>query len=126
MRVLVAIAVMIAITALVTVQSALAEGDAAAGKKAFNKCKACHSLEAGKNKVGPSLAGIFGRRAGSVDGFKYSKAMQAADVTWDDSSITAYLNDPKGFIPGNKMVFPGFKKEADVTNLLAYLKEAAK
>ncbi len=106
-------------------QSALAQ-DAAKGEKVYKKCKACHALEAGKKKVGPSLAGIFGRKAGTVEGFKYSKAMVDSGIVWDAETISAYMADPKGYIPKNRMAFPGLKKEADRANLIAYLKEASK
>jgi len=119
------LAALLGIAAAFAAQPALAEGDAAAGEKVFNKCKACHSLEAGKNKIGPTLAGVFGRQAGSVDGFKYSDAMKASALTWDDGNLSSYLTDPKTFIPGNKMTFPGFKKVDELENLLAYLKQAA-
>ena len=98
--------------------------DAAAGQKAFAKCRACHSLDAGKNGVGPSLKGVVGRKAGSGAGFKYSDAMIAKGITWDDTTLAAYIADPKGYIPGNKMVFPGIKKESEVADLIAYLKTA--
>ncbi len=104
--------------------SALA-ADAAKGEKVFKKCKACHSLEAGKNKVGPSLHGVIDREAGAVEGYKYSKAMMAAGVTWDDASLDAYLTKPKDFVKGTKMAFPGLKKEADREDVIAYLKENA-
>lgn len=106
--------------------SAQAAGDPEAGKKTFAKCRACHQLEAGKNGVGPSLHGLFGRKAGSVEGFKYSDAMKAKGVTWDEKTIAEYIADPKGYIPGNKMVFPGIKKESEVADLIAYLKDATK
>lgn len=96
--------------------------DAEAGKSVFNKCKACHSAEAGKNMVGPSLAGVVGRKSGAVEGFNYSDAMKGAGKTWDDAALDAYLTDPKGAIPGNKMVFVGIKDDADRKNLIAYLK----
>ena len=99
-------------------------GDAAKGKKVYNKCKACHSLEEGKKKLGPSLHGVFGRVSGTLEGFKYSKAMKEAAITWDETTISEYLAAPKKYIPKNKMVFVGLKKEADRENLLAYLKEA--
>jgi cytochrome c len=101
--------------------AALADGDAEAGKKVFNKCKICHTLEAGVNKVGPSLAGIVGRPAGAVEGFKYSEAMTGSGLTWDAATIDQYLADPKGFVPGNKMAFVGLKKEEDRANVIAYL-----
>ncbi len=102
---------------------ALAAGDAAAGEKVFKKCKACHSLEEGKNKVGPSLAGVMGGQAGGVEGYKYSKAMANSEVTWDDASMDAFMTKPKKFLPGTKMSFPGLKKEADRADLIAYLKQ---
>ena len=106
--------------------SAFAEGDAAAGEKVFNKCKACHAVGDGaKNKVGPALNGIVGRTAGSADGFKYSDAMlakQAEGMVWTEEAIDAYLTKPKDYIPGNKMSFPGLKKEDDRANVIAYLK----
>ena len=93
---------------------------AADAPAAFNQCKACHKVEAGKNGVGPSLAGVFGRKAGSEPTFKYSDAMKAAG-TWDEATLAKYLADPKGAVPGNKMAFAGLKKPEDVQNVIAYL-----
>lgn len=101
------------------------EGDAAAGKKVYNKCKACHDAVAEKNKVGPHLVGIFGRAAGAVEGYKYSKALLAKaeeGLVWDEESFTEYVKNPKGFIPKGKMAFAGLKKDEDVVNLIAYMK----
>jgi len=103
---------------------ALAEGDAAAGEKLFAKCKTCHTIEAGKNKVGPSLAGLFGRKAGSAPDFKYSDAMINSGITWDETSVSEYIANPKEKVPGNKMICPGVKKDEDRANLIAYLKQA--
>ncbi len=86
---------------------------------AFNQCKACHVI--GKNGVGPNLAGVFGRKAGAVEGFKYSDPMKAAPA-WDEATLGKYLADPKGAIPGNKMVFAGLKKPEDVAAVITYLK----
>ncbi len=104
--------------------SAVAEGDVAKGEKLFKRCAACHSLEAGKKKVGPSLAGVFGRTAGTLEGFKFSKAMIASEIVWDEETIDQYLEKPKTYIPKNKMAFPGFKKPEQRADVIAYLKEA--
>lgn len=96
-------------------------GDVAAGEKVYRKCKACHAVEDGKNRVGPHLYGIMGREVASVDGFKYSDAMQAVGGTWTPEQMDAWLADPKGFAPGNKMSFAGLKKEDDRVNIIAYL-----
>jgi cytochrome c len=115
---------LIAAAALVlsaTVSEAYAQ-DADAGKKVFNRCRACHAVEPGQNKVGPTLAGVVGRKAGTVEGFNYTDAMKSSDVTWDEENLKKYLQDPKGFIPGNRMVFPGLKDEEDLSNLIAFLK----
>lgn len=97
-------------------------GDAAAGEKTFAQCKACHQLAAGKNGVGPSLAGIVGKAAGQVAGFNYSAASKKSGVTWDEESLFAYLEAPQKFMPGNKMAYAGVKNPQDRANLIAYLK----
>lgn len=97
------------------------EGDAAKGEKVFAKCKACHEIATEKNKVGPTLRGIIGRKAGSVPGFKYSAAMIDSGVTWDATIIAEYVAKPKEFIPGNKMSFVGLKKAGDLQDLIAYI-----
>lgn len=100
--------------------------DAAAGEKVFAKCKACHVVDADKNKIGPSLMGVVGRTAGTHAGFKYSAAMVDAGksgVVWDDTALTTYLHNPKAFIKGTKMAFAGLKADEDVANVIAYLKQ---
>jgi cytochrome c len=93
------------------------------GKKVYARCRTCHTLEeGGKNRVGPNLWMVFGKKAGTAEGYAYSKAIQASDITWDDASMDAYIENPKSFIPGNKMVFVGLRKEQDRQNLIAYLK----
>jgi cytochrome c len=109
---------------LLGIGPALADGDAEAGKKVFNKCKACHVVDAEKSRVGPYLKGVIGRPAGTVEGFKYSDAMKDSGIVWDEVTIAEYVTDPKGYVPGNRMAFPGLKKEEDIANLLAYLQEA--
>ena len=102
--------------------AALAEGDAEAGKKVFKKCKTCHTFDPGKKKIGPHLKGVVGRKSGSVEGYKYSKAMAGADITWDEANLDKYLTKPKKFLKGTKMTFAGLKKEAQRADVIAYLK----
>lgn len=89
---------------------------------AFNACKACHKVEAGKNGVGPSLFGVFGAKAGHEASFKYSDAHKASGLTWDEATLAKYLTNPKGTIPGNKMAFAGIKKPEDLQAVIDYLK----
>ena len=103
---------------------AFAQGDPEKGEKVFNRCKACHVVDKEQNRVGPHLVGIIGRPAGSVEGFKYSDALKGWGKTWDEETLAAYLKDPKGYIPGNKMAFAGLKKEEEVADVIAYLKQA--
>jgi cytochrome c len=92
------------------------------GEKLFKRsCAACHTTEAGKNRVGPSLFNVYGRASGSVENFKYSDAMKNAHWTWDEASLDKYLTNPKAAIPGNKIVFVGLKKEDDRKNVISYL-----
>src|SRR5262249_30185212 len=86
-------------------------GDAAAGRLVYRKCQACHSMDAGKNLLGPSLAGIMGRKAGAESGYGYSPAMKQSGLVWDANTLDAYLADPQKLIPGNKMPFPGLKTD---------------
>ncbi len=104
--------------------SAEADDQAAAGAKVFRKCQACHSLEAGKNKIGPSLAGVIGRKAGGLAGYNYSSAMQQATVVWDEASLDGFLAGPAKFMPGTKMTFVGLKRAEDRAAVIAYLKAA--
>jgi cytochrome c len=101
-------------------------GDAAKGQKVFAKCKTCHEVASDKNKIGPHLRGLFGRTAGSVEGFAYSDAMKASGIVWSSETLEAYLADPKTVVPGTKMVFPGLKKDEEIENVIAYLEEATK
>jgi len=95
-----------------------------AGESAFKRnCAACHVVEAGQNRLGPSLAGIVGRKAGTVPGFAYSDANKNSGVTWDEATLDTYLQDPKKFMPGTKMVSPGVKDADARAALIAYLKQ---
>lgn len=125
MRVTSALSILAFAAAVAVAGPAAADGDAANGEKVFRKCKACHAVEEGKNKVGPSLYNIVGRAPGSVDGFKYSQAMQdfGAGHVWDDETLSAFLEKPKDLVDGTKMAFVGLKKEDDRNDVIAYLKQ---
>lgn len=100
------------------------QGDAAAGRLVFQKCQVCHSLEPGKNLVGPSLAGILNRKAGTAAGFDYSPAVLQSNITWNPQTLDEYLADPAKVIPGNRMPFPGLKTPGDRKDVIAFLAAA--
>ena len=96
--------------------------DAAAGEKVFLVCKACHQVgDNAKNAIGPVLNGLFGRKAGSVDGYSYSDANKKSGITWDEATFTEYIKDPKAKVPGTKMAFAGLKDQQKIKDLIAYL-----
>ncbi len=98
--------------------------DLAAGATAYKKCAACHDVgPTAKNKVGPVLNGLDGRKSGSVAGYNYSEANKSSGITWNEASFVEYIKDPKAKIPGTKMAFAGIKNEADAKALWAYLKQ---
>jgi cytochrome c len=100
---------------------ALAEGDVEAGQIVFKKCLLCHTNEAGKNKIGPSLFGIIGRQSATIANYFYSPAMKSTNWVWDEDRLFAYLADPKAMVPGTKMLFPGLPSEKDRHDVIAYL-----
>ena len=105
-----------------TVGSVANAQDVAAGKASFNKCLACHAIgENAKNKVGPELNGLNGRKSGSAPGYSYSDANKNSGITWNEAQFKDYIKDPKAKIPGTKMAFAGIKKETEVNDLWAYL-----
>jgi cytochrome c len=98
--------------------------DAAAGEKTFAQCRACHQIgETAKNAVGPVLNGLFGRKAGSIEGYSYSAANKNSGITWDEATFAEYIKDPKAKVPGTKMVYAGLKDEQRIKDLIAYLKQ---
>ncbi|WP_310593365.1 c-type cytochrome [Pedomonas mirosovicensis] len=99
---------------------AAADGDPAAGAKVFKRCSTCHSLVPGENMMGPTLAGVFGRKAGQQE-FKYSKAMASSGITWDEKTLDTFLANPTAMVKGTSMMFRVPKPE-DRANLIAYLK----
>jgi cytochrome c len=98
--------------------------DAAAGEKVFAQCRACHQVgPTAKNAVGPHLNGLFGRTAGSVEGYNYSPANKNSGITWDEAVFREYIQNPRGKIPGTKMIYAGLKDEQRTNDLIAYLKQ---
>ncbi|PKP94283.1 MAG: cytochrome c family protein [Alphaproteobacteria bacterium HGW-Alphaproteobacteria-15] len=101
--------------------TAAATDPVAHGKTLFARCAACHSIAPGKNGIGPSLHAITGKASASLTGFAYSPAMQSAGLTWDDATLSVYLENPQGLIKGNRMAFAGLKNPQDRADLIAYL-----
>jgi len=98
--------------------------DLANGENVFKKCRACHQVgPTAKNAVGPKLNGLFGRKAGEIEGFNYSPANKGSGVTWTEEVFAQYIDDPRKFMPGNKMAFAGVKDATEVKDLTAYLKQ---
>ena len=117
---------LMALTSLTLATSgALADDiDLAAGKSSFNKCLACHAIGDGaKNKVGPELNGLDGRKSGTAEGYSYSDANKNSGITWDEAVFKDYIKDPRAKIPSTKMIFPGIKNEKEAGDLWAYLKQ---
>lgn len=102
--------------------NAVAAADPAHGMAVFKKCAVCHTIEPGAKKVGPSLFGVVGRPAGTLEGFAYSEAMKTSGLTWDEATLNTYLTNPKALVPKTKMIFPGLKVEQDRLDVIEYLK----
>jgi cytochrome c len=116
-------AVLAAIVLAASTAAASAQ-DVAAGEQSFKKCLPCHSVgEGAKNKVGPELNGLDGRKAGTAEGFNYTEGNKNSGITWNESIFKEYIKDPRAKIPGTKMVFAGIKNEQEVNDLWAYLKQ---
>ena len=96
--------------------------DLAAGEQSFKKCLPCHSVgEGAKNKVGPVLNGLDGRKSGTIEGYNYTEANKTSGITWGDAAFAEYIRDPRAKIPGTKMVFAGIKNEKEANDLWAYV-----
>jgi cytochrome c len=106
-------------------QSFAAEGNPARGQRVFGACAACHSLQPDQNMTGPSLAGVWDRKAGTLESFRrYSPALTSAKIVWNDKTLDEWIADPQHVVPGNQMTFPGIKDARQRADLLAFLKEA--
>jgi cytochrome c len=112
---------LVIIASSAAVPAALAQ-DAAAGKTSFNKCLACHAIgEGAKNKVGPELNGLNGRKSGTAPDYNYSDANKNSGITWNEAEFKDYIKDPKAKIPGTKMAFAGIKNEKEANDLWAFI-----
>jgi len=117
-------AILTAAVAVAAMAQAANAQDVAAGEQSFKKCFACHAVgEGAKNKVGPALNGLDGRKSGTTEGYSYSDANKKSGLTWNEASFKDYIKDPRAKIPGTKMIFPGIKNETEAGNLWAYLKQ---
>jgi cytochrome c len=105
---------------------ARADGDAARGEKRYAECVPCHSLDRNNESVGPTLYGVFGRKAGTSADFRYSPALRRSGIAWDEQSLDKYLADPQGFVPGNRMPFAGIADTSARADLIAYLAKTFK
>ena len=101
-------------------------GDPVKGKRIFGLCASCHSLKPGEMRIGPPLAALFGRKAGSVPGYRYSMALKNAAVVWNEKTLDAWLANPRKLVPGNRMPFRGLKKSENRADVIAFLKQATK
>jgi cytochrome c len=117
------LSMLVVVTSAAAAFTALAQ-DAAAGKTSFNKCMACHSIGDGaKNKVGPELNGLDGRKSGTAPDYSYSDANKNSGITWNKDQFLEYIKDPKAKIPGTKMIFPGIKNEKEANDVWAYISQ---
>lgn len=117
----------VALAATILLSPAFAEGDPSRGQQDFRACAPCHSLQPNRSMTGPSLAGVWGRKAGSLPSFeRYSDALKSSGIIWDDRSLDGWLGDPQAMVPDNDMPFEGIKDSRARADLLAFLKEATK
>ena len=115
------------VASFMATQAFAQDGNAARGERVFNQqCKTCHSLEDGPSITGPTLHGVFGRKAGTAPGFESSPEMIKSGIVWDETTLAEYSRDPKAKVPDTKMVFNGIKQAGQLADLVAYLKQATK
>jgi cytochrome c len=114
------------VSAEVVAAYAALTGDAAKGRRVFTKCMSCHVVAEGQNRSGPSLYGVVGREAGSVENFRYSPANADSGIVWTEETLFAYLENPRAFIPGTYMAFPGLSVAQDRADVIAYIKSESK
>jgi cytochrome c len=116
-----------ALLVMVETQTVAADGNANRGQRVFGACAACHSLQPDQNMTGPTLFDLWGRQAGSLPSFnRYSSALKAANIVWNDKTISDWIAEPQHLVPGNEMTFAGIKDAQQRADLLAFLKEATK
>jgi cytochrome c len=113
------------VTLLLTA-AARADGDAARGEARFQDCAACHKLEAGSNNVGPSLHGLFERKAGALVDFRYSPAMKRSGISWTPETLDKFITDPQAMVPANRMPYAGMANASDRADLIAYLQKVSR
>lgn len=119
------IAITVAAFITMAAQASAQEGDAARGQRVFQACSSCHSLQPNQNMTGPSLSGLWHRKAGTLQSFdRYSNALQASHIDWNDRTLEEWITDPQRMVPGNEMPFPGIKDAQQRRDLIAFLKKA--
>ena len=118
------VVVLMAAACLAAAGMARADGDAARGEKKFEECAACHKIAPGDDSVGPSLHGVFGRKAGTLTDFRYSPALKRSGITWTPQTLDTFLADPQKVVPANRMPYAGLAEASERADLIAYLQKA--
>lgn len=122
--ILLALALLLAAVAILPIVAFGAEPDPVRGEEIYKRCQGCHSID--RNRTGPKHLGLFGRKAGSVEGFSYSKAMRESGIVWDEATLDKFLENPRGVVPGTRMTYAGVKDPQERADLIEYLKQATK
>jgi cytochrome c len=116
----------LATTFVLAASIALAQGDPKRGEKVFEKCRACHAADGAANEVGPGLGGVFGRRAGERDDFRYSPALKRSGITWTPQAMNDFIADPQKMVPANRMPYDGLPDARDRADLIIYMLQVFK